>query len=270
MMRLDRFRTKNLKKTLLCLLTCIAVIIGCVAVMSITAGAESSISVDINSGEATDQSSTLDLLFLLAFIALIPSFLIMMTCFTRIIISLSFLRTALGTNTSPSNQVLIGIAIFLTLFIMFPTLTEINESAYKPYKEGELTQEEFMDTAVVPLKTFMLKQVYDEDLDLFLSLADEQGALDMSTIESQEDLLDLSLLIITPAFMTSELKRGFLIGFLLYIPFLIIDLVVSSTLMSMGMMMLPPTMISTPFKIMLFILADGWNLLFESLIVSFH
>lgn len=269
-MKLDRFRTRNLKKTLLCMLVCIAVIIGCVAVMGITAGAESSISVDINSGEATDQSSTLDLLFLLAFIALIPSFLIMMTCFTRIIISLSFLRTALGTTTSPSNQVLIGIAIFLTLFIMFPTLTEINESAYKPYKEGELSQEEFLDTAVVPLKTFMLKQVYDDDLDLFLSLADEQGAVDMTTIESQEDLLDLSLLIITPAFMTSELKRGFLIGFLLYIPFLIIDLVVSSTLMSMGMMMLPPTMISTPFKIMLFILADGWNLLFESLIVSFH
>lgn len=269
-MRLDRFRTKNLKKTALCLIACIAVIIGCVALMGFTAGAESSISVDINSGEATDQSSTLDLLFLLAFIALIPSFLMMMTCFTRIIISLSFLRTAIGTNTSPSNQVLIGIAIFLTLFIMFPTLTEINESAYTPYKEGEITQEEFLDTAVVPIKTFMLKQVYDEDLDLFLSLADEQGAVDMSTIESQEDLLDLSLMIITPAFMTSELKRGFLIGFLLYIPFLIIDLVVSSTLMSMGMMMLPPTMISTPFKIMLFILADGWNLLFESLIVSFH
>lgn len=267
---LNRLRVKNPRKTFLCFLLSLLAVIGCVVVMSFTASAESSISLDINSGTAEDTSSTLDLLFLLAFIALIPTFLLMMTCFTRIIISLSFLRTALGTSGSPPNQVLVGIALFLTLFIMYPVLTEIKTTAYDPYKAGEITQEEFLETGVVPLKTFMLKQVYDEDLDLFLSLADERGAVEMEQYDSQEKLTDLSLFIITPAFVTSELKRAFLIGFLLYIPFLIIDLVVSSTLMSMGMMMLPPAMISTPFKIMLFILADGWNLLFESLIVSFH
>ncbi len=269
-MNLSKLRTRHPKRTLRCLLVSLLTVLLCIGLMSFAAGAESSISVDINSGEGQQGSSTLDTLFLLAFLALIPSFLLMMTCFTRIIISLSFLRTAMGTANSPPNQVLVGISLFLTLFIMLPVVYEIRDTAYKPYKAGSLTQEECIKAASVPLKTFMLKQVYDEDLELFLSFADEQGAVDMSQYDSQEKLQELSIFIVTPAFVTSELKRAFLIGFLLYIPFLIIDLVVSSTLMSMGMMMLPPAMISTPFKIMLFVLADGWNLLFESLIVSFH
>lgn len=233
--------------------------------------AESSISVDINSGGTQNgQQGTLDLLFLMAFIALIPSFLMMMTCFTRIVISFSFLRNALGTQSTPPNQVIIGLSLFISVFIMLPVFQEIRTEAYEPYKSGEITAEEAIDKGSVPLKVFMLKQVYEEDLDLFLSLADERGAVDSSQFDSQEKLPELSLFIITPAFVTSELKRAFLIGFLLYIPFLIIDLVVSSTLMAMGMVMLPPAMISMPFKLMLFIVADGWDLLIESLIISFN
>ena len=191
----------------------------------------------------------------------------MMTSFVRIIIALSFLRNAIGTQTSPPNQVLIGLALFLSLFIMFPVLKEIKQDAYDPYKSGEITMEEAIAR---PLKTFMLKQVYEADLDMFMSLADSRGIIDSSEYTSQEDLQNLSLAVVVPSFITSELKRAFLIGFLLYIPFLLIDLIVSSTLMSMGMVMLPPTTISLPFKLMLFIVVDGWNLLFESLIISFR
>jgi len=232
--------------------------------------ADAGINIDINSGEAGDPTSALDLLFMLAFLALIPTILLMTTCFTRIIISLSFLRNALGTQQSPPNQVLTGLALFLTLFIMSPVIKEINNVAYKPFKENQITQEEALANGVKPLKVFMLKQVYEEDLDLFLSLSDSVGQIDMSEFSSQDKLLDLSLTVIVPAFITSELKRAFLIGFLLYIPFLIIDIVVSSTLMSMGMVMLPPSMISLPFKLMLFILVDGWTLLIQSLIVGFR
>lgn len=232
--------------------------------------AESSISVDISSGEAQNGSSTLDLLFLLAFIALIPTFLMMMTCFTRIVVSFSFLRNAMGTQGSPPTQVIVGLSIFISLFIMLPVFEQIKTEAYDPYKGGEITAEEAIKTGSVPLKIFMLKQVYEEDLDLFLSLADDRGMIKSEDYDSQEKLTDLSLFIITPAFITSELKRAFLIGFLLYIPFLIIDLVVSSTLMAMGMVMLPPAMISMPFKLMLFIVADGWDLMIQSLIISFN
>jgi len=153
---------------------------------------------------------------------------------------------------------------------MFPYLSQIKEEAYDPYQAGELTIEEAITETSVPLKTFMLKQVYETDLDLFLSLADSRGMVDAAQYDNQEKLTDLSVFVIVPAFITSELKRAFLIGFLLYVPFLIIDLVVSSTLMSMGMVMLPPTTISMPFKLMLFVLVDGWNLLFESLIMGFR
>lgn len=229
----------------------------------------SSISIGIDSGEAAGTTSALDLLFLLVFLALIPSLLLVMTAFTRIIISLSFLRSAIGIQ-SPPNQVLIGLALFMTLFIMFPVLSRVNETAYLPYKNGELTSEEFFDEGVKPFKEFMLRQTYEDDLDLFLSFAEANGAVDTSTISSQEDLMNVSLLVIAPAFITSELKRAFMIGFLLYIPFLIIDLVVSSTLMSMGMVMLPPTTISMPFKLMLFVVVGGWDLLIESLLSGFR
>ncbi len=229
-----------------------------------------SITIDIASGEAENSSSALDLLFLLALLALIPSVLIMATSFTRIIIAFSFLRNALGTQSSPPNQVLTGLALFMTLFIMMPVINEMNETVYKPYIAGEMTQEEVLTEGVKPLKKFMLKQVYKEDLSMFMEIADSKEVINVEEYNSQDKLSELSLLVIMPSFILSEVKRGFLIGFLLYIPFLVIDLIVSSVLMSMGMMMLPPSMISLPFKIMLFIMADGWELLIQSLIAGFN
>lgn len=263
-------KKKILKNLLIIALNLLIVVVVVLAVGSIEANAEAGINIDINSGESGESTSALDLLFLLAFIAVLPSMLLMMTCFTRIIIALSFLRNALGTQQMPPNQVLTGLALFLTLFIMSPVISQINTEAYKPYKEHQITQEEAIKLGSKPLKEFMLKQVYEDDLDLFLSLADSSGQVDMEEYDSQEKLMDLSFTIIIPSFITSELKRAFLIGFLLYIPFLIIDIVVSSMLMSMGMVMLPPSMISLPFKIMLFVLVDGWSLLIKSLIMGFN
>lgn len=240
-----------------------------IAISCISANA-ASIQVGLESGEAQSGESALDLLFLLAMIALLPSLLLVMTSFTRIIISLSFLRSAIGTQSSPPNQVLVGFSLFMTIFIMFPTFSEIKTTAYDPFKKGEITQTEAIKQGSVPLKEFMLKQIYEEDLDLFLSLADSKDVVDVSTIQSQEDLKELSMVVIIPSFITSELKRAFMIGFLLYIPFLIIDIIVSSTLMSMGMVMLPPSTIALPFKLMLFVLVDGWNLLIEALISGFR
>ncbi|MGN0620667.1 MAG: flagellar type III secretion system pore protein FliP [Porcipelethomonas sp.] len=249
---------------------CLLVVIASVSILSMEAHAASSVTLDISSGEAEENSSVLDILFLLAFLALIPSFLMMMTSFVRLVIALSFLRTAIGTQSAPPNQVIIGLSLFLSIFIMFPVLSQIKTEAYDPYHSGEITAEEAIKEGSKPLKSFMLKQVYEDDLDLFMSLADSRGMIDASEYKTQDDLTEVSIFVIVPAFMTSELKRAFLIGFLLYIPFVIIDLVVSSTLMSMGMVMLPPASIALPFKLMLFIVVDGWNLLFESLIVSFR
>lgn len=204
---------------------------------------------------------TLEILFLLTIIGLLPSILIMMTCFTRIIISLSFLRNALGIQQTPPNTVLIGIALFLTLFIMSPVITEINETAYQPYRNEEITQSEAVDRAQGPLKRFMLRQTEIDCVNLFL---------DAAKLEAPADLEDLPMIVVIPAFMTSELKRGFVIGFLLYLPFLLIDIAVSSTLMSMGMIMLPPAMISMPFKLILFITINGWQLMFQTLIQGFY
>jgi flagellar biosynthetic protein FliP len=215
--------------------------------------------VDINING--DEMDTVDIILTLTIIALLPSILIMTTCFTRIIIVLSFLRNALGLQQTPPNQVLIGIALFLSLFVMSPVIAEIDETAYQPYQQEEITQEEFLNRAVVPMKEFMLKQTKKDDLDLFVRLSDTE------TVENPEDL---PLTVVTPAFMTSELQRAFTIGFLIFIPFLLIDMIVSSTLMSMGMIMLPPVMISLPFKLLLFVLVDGWGLLFQTLFSSFN
>jgi flagellar biosynthetic protein FliP len=235
-----------------------------------TAGdGDSSIDIRIDAGEAGTGTSALDILFLLAFLALLPSFLLMMTSFLRIIISLSFLKSAMGIQVPPT-QVLVGIALFLSFFIMTPTIKQINDVAYQPYQAGEMSATEAIQEAGEPLKEFMLRQTYDADLKLFLSLSDEYDIENMEKYDTQEELLDLSLFVIVPSFITSELRRGFMIGFLLYIPFLVVDIVVSSTLMAMGMVMLPPAMISLPFKLMLFVVVDGWGLLFESLITSFH
>ena len=211
-----------------------------------------------------DSVQTLEILFLTTVIALLPSMLIMMTSFTRIIISLSFLRTAMGTQQNPPNMVLIGIALFLTLFIMNPVLTEIQETAYEPYTRQEITQEEAIDRASVPLKEFMLRNTEESSLKLFCDLA---GVNEPTT---DEDAMNLSMRVIIPSYMTSELKAAFQIGFFLYIPFMLIDIIVSSTLMSMGMIMLPPAMISMPFKLLLFITVDGWQLLFSTLAQGFR
>ncbi len=211
-----------------------------------------------------DSVQTLEILFLTTVIALLPSMLIMMTSFTRIIISLSFLRTAMGTQQNPPNMVLIGIALFLTLFIMNPVLTEIQETAYEPYTRQEITQEEAIDRASVPLKEFMLRNTEESSLKLFCDLA---GVNEPTT---DEDAMNLSMRVVIPSYMTSELKAAFQIGFFLYIPFMLIDIIVSSTLMSMGMIMLPPAMISMPFKLLLFITVDGWQLLFSTLAQGFR
>lgn len=210
-----------------------------------------------------NQVPTLDILLLLTIISLLPSLLIMMTSFTRTIIILSFLRNALGIQQTPPNMVLVGISIFLTLFIMDPIIGEINTEAYQPYQNQEITMEEFFDRAQGPIKRFMLKNTEKSSLALFADIAEE----DMGEVE---ELTDLSITVIIPSFMTSELKRAFTAGFLLYIPFLLIDIVVSSTLMSMGMMMLPPAMISLPFKLLLFITVNGWELLFKTIVDSFN
>ncbi len=215
-----------------------------------------------------DASQPLEVILLVTLLALAPSLLIMMTCFTRIIIVLSFLRSAMQTQTTPPNMVLIGMSLLLTFFIMAPVFGEINEVAYQPYVNDELTTQEALEAATVPIKSFMLKQTSNDDLDFFIELGhieEPEGGFTEEYIQN-----DLSLTVVMPAFMISELKRAFQIGFLLFIPFLVIDLVVGCTLMSMGMMMLPPAMISMPFKILVFVLADGWNLLIGSIVSSYN
>lgn len=215
-----------------------------------------------------DDSQPLEIIILLTLIALAPSMLIMMTCFTRIVIVLGFLRTAMQTQSTPPNMVITGMALFLTFFIMAPVFSEINEVAYQPYVSEELTTEEALDAASVPLKKFMLKQTSQDDLQFFLDLSKTEEPEGGYTDEYLQN--DLSLTVIVPSFMISELKRAFQMGFLIFLPFLVIDLVVGSTLMSMGMMMLPPAMISMPFKILVFVLADGWNLLIGSVVASYN
>lgn len=215
-----------------------------------------------------DASQPLEIIILLTLIALAPSMLIMMTCFTRIVIVLGFLRTAMQTQSTPPNMVITGMALFLTFFIMAPVFSEINEVAYQPYVSEELTTEEALDAASVPLKKFMLKQTSQDDLQFFLDLSKTEEPEGGYTDEYLQN--DLSLTVIVPSFMISELKRAFQMGFMIFLPFLVIDLVVGSTLMSMGMMMLPPAMISMPFKILVFVLADGWNLLIGSVVASYN
>ena len=203
---------------------------------------------------------TLELFLILTILMLLPSIVIMMTSFTRIVIVLSFTRTALGTQQTPPNTVLVGIALFLTLFIMSPVVNEINEQAYIPYKNEQITQEQALNIASVPLKKFMIKQTEVSSLNMYLDFSGET---------MPENLEELPMKVVIPAFMTSELKRAFIIGFLLFIPFLLIDIVVSSALMSMGMIMLPPATIAMPFKLLLFITIDGWKLLFQTLVQGF-
>ena len=202
----------------------------------------------------------LDIIMLLTFAALLPSIVVMMSSFMRIIIILSFTRNAMGVQQTPPNIVLTGMALFLTLYIMSPVIGQINTVAYEPYKNGEITQQEAVSRMADPLKQFMLRNTEKDTLDHFVQ---------MSKQEVKKDVKEYPLTVVVPAFMTSELKKGFLAGFLIYLPFLLIDIVVSTTLMSMGMVMLPPTMVSLPFKLLLFITVNGWELLFSSLAQSF-
>ena len=213
-----------------------------------------------------DSVQTLEILFLTTMIALLPSMLVMMTSFTRYIISLSFLRSAMGTQQSPPNVVLVGIAMFLTLLTMNPVITRIGAEAWAPYTNQEIGGEEFLERASVPLKEFMLHNTQPNTLRMFCDLAHVDVPEDNAGLD--EVAMDLPVRIIVPAFMTQELQKAFYTGLLLYIPFMLIDIVVSSTLMSMGMIMLPPAMISTPFKLLLFVSVNGWSLLFSSLVQS--
>ena len=208
----------------------------------------------------TEYSLSLQLIIVMTLLSLLPSILILMTSFTRIIIVLSLLRQAMGTAQTPPNQVLIGIALFLTLFIMNPILQTIYDDALEPVQNEEITFNEGLDRARVPLQQFMLGQTREKDMALFM---------EMSDTDPVEDVADLPFSVLVPAFITSELKTAFTIGFLIYIPFIIIDLVVASVLMSMGMMMLSPMMISMPFKLLLFVLVDGWGLVTGSLVATY-
>lgn len=207
-----------------------------------------------------DSSEVVNLYLLLFLIALIPSFLVLTTSFTRTIIVLSFTRNALGTQQSPPNQVLIGLALFLSVFVMRPVYQEVNEQALQPMLAGEISREESFEIAEAPIKNFMLEQTRTSDLELFVQISGD---------EFPDDPEDLSLFTVIPAFSISELRTAFTIGFLIFIPFLVIDIVVASILMSMGMFMLSPVMISLPFKLLLFVMVDGWYLVVESLIGSF-
>ncbi len=208
-------------------------------------------------------SDVVKMIIVLTMIGVAPFLLLMMTCFTRIIIVFSFLRSALGLQQTPPNQVLVGLALFVTFFIMQPVLSDVNTTAFQPYNNGQIGTEEFLDRASEPIKEFMLKQTTTQEVDLFVNLSGDEA---YQAAEPQ----DLPMHIVVPSFITSELKRAFLIGFLLYIPFLIIDMIVSSTLMSMGMIMLPPITISLPFKVLLFVVVDGWGLLIKTIVMTYN
>ena len=208
-----------------------------------------------------DGGNAVQLLLLIGGVTLIPAVLFCVTGFTRILIVLGFIRSGLGTQTAPPNQVLVGIAVFLTIFVMAPTFNQIKKDAYDPLQKHQITQTQALDRAQEPLREFMFKQTSEKDLALFVKLAKRP---------QPKTRADVPTYVLIPAFVISELKTSFEIGFLIFLPFLIIDLVVSTTLMSMGMVMLPPVFISLPFKILLFVLVDGWNLITQSLVQSFH
>lgn len=219
------------------------------------------VSFGIQEAESPEQVSTaLQVLFLLTILSIAPAILLMTTCFTRIVIVLGFVRQAMGTQNMPPTQVLVGLSLFLSFFIMSPVLNDINGNALQPYLEEQITQEQAFDNALLPMRDFMFNQVGEEELSLLSEITLDQEPF------SKEDIPTLTLI---PAFMLSEMKKAFQMGFMIYVPFLVIDMIVASILMSMGMMMLPPVIISMPFKLLLFVLVDGWGLVVGSLIKSF-
>lgn len=262
---------KKMKIKKFIFITLIFVIIFCLMSGPVFAAPNISVTGDgINIGttdDPKDVSSSIQLLLLLTILSVAPAILIMMTGFTRVIIILSFLRNALGTQQMPPNQVLIGLALFITFFVMSPVISDINQNAYQPYAAKQITSQQAIDRSSQTIKTWMVKQIFsnkrEKDLELFMTLGGQKDPIRV------EDAPKLSLTIVAPAFLISELTVAFKFGFLIFLPFLIIDMVVASTLMSMGMMMLPPVMISLPFKILLFIMVDGWSMLTQSIVVSF-
>lgn len=219
------------------------------------------IRIGVDQADTPEQvATTLQIVFLLTILTLAPALVIMTTSFTRFVIVLSLLRQAIGTPQTPSNQIVIGMSLFLTLFVMMPVYEEVNRDALQPYLEEQIPQDEFLDRASLPIKRFMQQYTREKDLALFIRIA---------KMERPRTLEDVPIHVIIPAFVLSELKTAFQIGFLLYVPFLVIDMVVASILMAMGMMMMPPIMISLPFKLMLFVLVDGWHLIIGSMVKSF-
>ncbi|MFC3120402.1 flagellar type III secretion system pore protein FliP [Agaribacter flavus] len=224
-------------------------------------GAIQAVTVTTNDDGTTDYSMTLQALFIMTALSLIPAFVMMMTSFTRIIVVLSILRQAIGLQQSPSNQILIGVSLFLSMFIMAPVFEEINETALQPYLNETMTSKQAFEAAKAPMREFMLGQTRITDLETFVKIGGYEGQF--------ADPSEVPMTVLIPAFVTSELKTAFQIGFMLFLPFLILDLVVASILMAMGMMMLSPMIVSLPFKLMLFVLVDGWNLIFGTLATSF-
>ena len=233
------------------------------------------LSISINNDEA-GVASEVRALLLLTIIAVSPSLLIMLTSYTRIVIVLHFLRTAIGTQTAPPNQILIGLALFLTFFIMWPTFQQINENAIQPLDNGDITIEKALKEAEVPIRQFMYGQVQRKDVKLFVDMAGDSYDIDSAALEkeyeesgqSAYDAIPMTIMI--PSFIIGELRQAFIMGFVIYVPFIVIDMVVASVLMSMVMMMIKPTTISLPFKVLLFILADGWNLVIGSVVKTFY
>ena len=206
-----------------------------------------------------DFSLTVKIVILMTILSLAPSIIMMMTCFTRIIIVFHFLRSALGTQSAPSNQILVGLALFITYFVMSPVIDEVNKNAYQPYMNEQITQEVAITEAVKPIRAFMLNQVDEKSLQMFINFYPG---------EKPSSPEEISMSVLIPSYILSELTIAFKIGFLLYLPMLLLDMIIASVLMAMGMMMLPPVIISMPFKIMLFVLVDGWNLIVESLVAG--
>ncbi|WP_340401507.1 flagellar type III secretion system pore protein FliP [Paenibacillus sp. FSL H8-0079] len=240
-------------------------LMGLISLASVTvAFAEPIPNIDIQIGNGdggTPSTSSLSIILLITVLSIAPAMLVLMTSFTRIVIVLGFVRTSLGTQQMPPNQVLVGLALFLTLFIMSPTLSSINQVALQPYLQGDLTQTEALEKAADPIKKFMFSHTREKDLLLFMKY---------NQTEQPNTYQDIPITVMVPAYVISELKTAFQMGFMIFIPFLVIDIVVASTLMAMGMMMLPPVMISLPFKILLFVLVDGWYLVVKSLLLSFN
>lgn len=235
----------------------------CLLVYAGPAQAEPLPGIDLNvqpTEDPTQVVNSIKILIMLTLLSLVPAFLMMMTSFTRIVVVLSLLRSAVGTQQTPPNQVIIGLALFLTIFIMSPVFKQVNEQAVQPYLANQISQQQAWDQAYDPLRTFMAKQTREKDIALFVTL---------SGMDKPRNQQDLPASVMIPAFVISELKTAFQIGFMLYVPFLVIDMVVASTLMSMGMFMLPPVMISLPFKILLFVMVDGWYLVVKTLVESF-